>query len=102
MEGDIGRGRYRCNCGTLIRLPEHCIDNDGMTSSNDANRLLGQNIVDSGIRFGTVGMERETLRQHIDKLEDKYVTVRKRMETQDRWVTLSSAGEDYAREHGMM
>jgi DNA-binding MarR family transcriptional regulator len=49
-----------------------------------------------------LNMDRETLRQHIDQLEGKYVTVRKRTETQDRWVTLSSAGEDYAREHGMM
>lgn len=49
-----------------------------------------------------LNMQREMVREQIDQLEGKYVTVQKKTETQDRWVMLSSAGEDYAREHGMM
>jgi len=51
----------------------------------------------------SLGMERETLRQHVDALLGKYLTVERKLEeTGNRWLRLSRAGEDYAREHGIL
>ena len=58
--------------------------------------------VSEGTLGSILGMPPETLRQHIDELEGRYVSVQKKMEIQNRWVKLSPGGEDYAREQGIM
>jgi hypothetical protein len=63
---------------------------------------VGRHEVSEAMLTSSFGMQAETVRHHVDLLEGNYISVRKRMETQNRWLTLLPAGEDYAREHGII
>jgi hypothetical protein len=51
----------------------------------------------------SLGMEMLELREHIDALEGTFLSAERRVQQSDnRWLTLSRDGQDYAHKHGII